>query len=168
MMQQLSPNTTLSAACGLFCPGCSLYIATTEDPERLKRLAALFGVSEEKVKCRGCRSEQRSPYCETCAMIKCADARGVEFCGACGEYPCETLKSFQAAMPHRRDLWKDQARIKETGFETWFAEMRERYACSACGVINSAYDLKCRGCGAEPGNAYVQEHREAIEKHLSR
>jgi len=29
----------LAAVCGLYCEACSWFIATTEDPERLKRLA---------------------------------------------------------------------------------------------------------------------------------
>jgi hypothetical protein len=30
----------LAAVCGLYCGACSWFIATAEDPERLKRLAA--------------------------------------------------------------------------------------------------------------------------------
>jgi len=29
-----------AAVCGLYCEACSWFIATTEDPERLKRMAA--------------------------------------------------------------------------------------------------------------------------------
>jgi ribosomal protein L40E len=70
-------------------------------------------------------------------------------------------------MPHRINLWDDLARIKDVGYETWFQEMVDRYACPECGAINSAYDLACRKCGCEPGNEYVKAHREAIEKFMS-
>jgi hypothetical protein len=56
------PDKTLAAVCGLFCAGCTLYIATTEDSERLKHLAAQFQLSEDDMKCYGCRSDKRGPY----------------------------------------------------------------------------------------------------------
>ncbi len=34
----------VAAVCGLYCEACSWFIATTEDPERLKRLAARFNL----------------------------------------------------------------------------------------------------------------------------
>ena len=37
----------LAAVCGLYCEACSLFIATAEEPERLKKLAAEFKCSEE-------------------------------------------------------------------------------------------------------------------------
>ena len=32
----------LAAVCGLYCEACSWFIATTEDPERLKRLCFVY------------------------------------------------------------------------------------------------------------------------------
>jgi len=37
-----------SAVCGLFCPSCSVFIATKEDPERLKRLAITLNQTIEE------------------------------------------------------------------------------------------------------------------------
>jgi hypothetical protein len=153
-----------AAACGLFCPGCSLYIATTEDPERLKRIAGMFGIPEEEAKCLGCRSEVRGPYCRTCHMLACADEKGLEFCAECPEYPCEELKEFQAAMPHRADLFENGARIREIGFESWSREASDEYSCRQCGTINSAYDLACRKCGNDPSCSFVERNGKAIEK----
>ena len=62
----------LAAVCGLYCGACSWFIATAEDPERLKRLAAQRHLSEEESKCHGCRSAKRLPYCEKCKMFACA------------------------------------------------------------------------------------------------
>jgi len=90
-----------AAVCGLFCEACNLFIATQEDPARLKRLAARFQVSEEDAKCQGCRSEKRGPYCRICKMFSCAAERGIDFCSECEDYPCNDLKQFQAERPHR-------------------------------------------------------------------
>ena len=164
---QIEPELRLAAVCGLFCPSCTIYIGTTEDPQRLESVAERFGATVEAVRCFGCRAEQRLPYCAQCKMAACAAEKGLDFCGACDEYPCEELETFQAARVHRIELWRAQERIQEVGYERWFEEMVARYACSQCGALNSAYDLVCRKCGADPSCAYVDAHREEILQYLS-
>ena len=59
----------LAAVCGLYCEACTLFIATTEDPARLKGFAERFQLSEDAMRCYGCRSDERGPYCQTCKMF---------------------------------------------------------------------------------------------------
>ncbi len=158
-----------AAVCGLFCPACHVFIGTQEDPERLAAMSKRVSRPVEDLHCFGCRSEKRSFFCrEICTMAKCAAAKGIDFCGACAEYPCKELKQFQVLAPHRIELWKSQARIREAGYETWFGEMTEHYSCPRCRTINSAYDLKCRKCGHEPSCEYVRLHKDEIAKHLAK
>jgi len=162
------PDKRLAAVCGLFCPACSVFIGTKEDPARLNMLAQRVQRPVEELRCNGCRSEKRCFYCESkCIMAKCAAAKGVDFCGACPEYPCKDLRAFQAELPHRIELWKSQERIKEVGYEKWYAEMIEHYSCPKCRTLNSAYDLKCRKCGEEPSCGYVTKHKKEIEQFLA-
>ena len=156
----------LAAVCGLYCNACSLFIATTEDPERLNRLAAKLHLSPEESRCYGCRSNKRLPYCEKCRIFACAAERGIDFCSECEDYPCGDLKQFQSSMPHRIELWVNLERIKSVGYKQWLKEIRENYACPRCQIINSAYDLKCRRCGEEPSCNYVAKHQQAIEEYL--
>lgn len=160
-------DKNLAAVCGLYCRACSVFIATTEDPERLQRLAAQFQLSEEEIKCYGCRSDKRCHYRSNCKIFACATERGIEFCSECEEYPCENLNSFQSEMPHRIELWDDLERIKTIGYAQWLREIQKHYACPRCQIINSAYDLKCRNCGEEPSCDYVGKHRQAIEQYLT-
>jgi hypothetical protein len=153
------PDLSLSAVCGLFCPACIIYIATRETPEKRAEIARQRNRPVESLVCDGCRAERRYSYCESCKLYTCTMEKGMDFCGLCDEYPCEDLKAFQAARPHRIELWEAQARIREVGYEQWFAEMLTRYACPECGTLNSAYHLACRACGAEPSNTYVAEHK---------
>lgn len=163
------PDKRLAAVCGLFCPACTIYIGTHEDPERLKVMARHTNRSAEKLTCEGCRSEKRCFYCDSiCTMAKCAVGKGVDFCGECAEYPCKDLKAFQAEMPHRIELWQNQSRIKEAGYETWYAEMVDHYSCKKCGTINSAYDIACRKCGATPSCAYAGLHKDAVMRQLAK
>lgn len=159
----------LAAVCGLFCPACHVFIATKEDPERLAALSRRYQKSQEELQCNGCRSARRCFYCETvCFMAKCAAGKGLEFCGDCTDYPCKGLQEFQSLAPHRIELWKNHARRKEIGWEAWYAEMIEHYSCPDCKTINSAYDLKCRKCGASPSCAYVRQHEAEILNHLAK
>jgi hypothetical protein len=159
----------LAAVCGLFCPACHVYLATQEDPERLKVLAQRFQRPIEEMHCNGCRSDARCFYCNTvCFMSGCAKEKGVEFCGECADYPCDGLKAFQKEAPHRIELWKNQARIKEAGYEQWYMEMIDHYSCPECGTRNSAYDISCRKCGSAPSCEYVRLHKDAIMRHLEK
>jgi len=159
-------ENTQAAVCGLYCGACTLFIATKEDPARLKALSERFQLPEETMKCNGCRSDNRGPYCQTCKMVSCAAERGIEFCSECDDYPCNELKQFQSERPHRIELWDDLGRIKEIGYKAWLAEIKENYTCSKCQSLNSAYDIKCRKCGEEPSCRYVAKHKEAIEQVL--
>ena len=156
-----------AAVCGLYCEGCSWFISRNEDHERLERLAKEQNWSVEDSKCYGCRSDKRLRYCEECKMFACAAGRGIDFCSECNKYPCDDLKKFQSAMPHRIELWDNLNRIKSVGYEQWLKEARENYTCQKCQTINSAYDLKCRKCGEEPGCNYVVNHKQEIEQYLN-
>lgn len=155
-----------AAVCGLYCQACSWFIATAEDPARLKNLGAQLHLSEEESRCYGCRSDKRLPYCEKCRMFACAAEKGIDFCSECEGYPCDDLKRFQSAMPHRLELWSNLERIRSVGYKQWLREIRGNYACPRCQSINSTYDLKCRKCGEEPSCSYVAKHRQVIEEYL--
>ena len=161
-------DKNLAAVCGLYCEACTLFIATTEEPARLKGFAERFQLSEEAMRCYGCRSDERGPYCQTCKMFACAAERGIDFCIECEEYPCNDLKQFQSEAPHRIELWDDLERIKTVGFKHWLEEISENYTCLQCESINSAYDLKCRKCGKEPSCSYVAKHKHVIEQFLKK
>ena len=119
-----------AAVCGLYCKACSWFISTNEDPERLNRLAAQRNWSVEESRCYGCRSGKRLPYCEKCIMFACAAERGIDFCSECEEYPCNDLKEFQSAMPHRIELWVNLGRIKSVGYKQWLKEIKHRFSQS--------------------------------------
>ncbi len=164
--QSSALNKKYAAVCGLYCQACSWFISTSEDNERLKKLAAELNISEEEGKCYGCRSDKRLVYCEKCKMYTCAMKKGIDFCSECEEYPCDELKLFQSAMPHRIELWDNLDRIRTIGYKRWLKEIRNNYKCPTCDTINSTYDLKCRKCGTEPSCAYVEKHRAEIEQYI--
>ncbi|WP_081963079.1 DUF3795 domain-containing protein [Desulfosporosinus sp. HMP52] len=165
---RMDPIKMTSAVCGLFCPSCTVFIATKEEPERLKKIAVTLNQTIEETHCEGCRSIPKTAYCSNCRMIECARQKGIEFCGECEEFPCKEIKTFQALKPHRLDLWQSHQRIKDVGYEQWAREMSEHYSCPKCHTLNSAYDLVCRKCGNDPSCAYVGMNKEAIVSHISK
>lgn len=156
-------NKRYAAVCGLYCRACRWFIATAEDPEMLKAFADQMHFTPEEARCKGCRSDQRLVYCATCKMAACAADRNIDFCSECDAYPCDELRQFQSAMPHRAELWDNLERIKTAGYQQWMKEIRQHYACPNCQTINGAYDLQCRKCGADPSCRFAAAHREAIE-----
>jgi hypothetical protein len=165
-MEEYKPDKTLAAACGLFCPSCSIYIATKEDPERLKRISETLNMNIEEAKCNGCRSEKRNANCNKCVMYKCTQEKGIDFCVYCDDYPCRELKEFQSFWPHRIELWKDLEKIKIMGYEKWFTETYDNYKCKNCNTINSGWDIKCRKCGHMPGSNYIENNISEIKKRM--
>jgi predicted RNA-binding Zn-ribbon protein involved in translation (DUF1610 family) len=154
----------LCAVCGLLCRTCSVYLASTEDPAWLERLAARNGVSVEEERCSGCRGPDRSYHCESCQFSRCARKRGVTFCGECSEYPCQELRVWRERMPHRVEVFEALRRIAKVGWDAWYAEALEDFRCPECGTLNAAYNLACRQCGIQPSCAFVGRHGAAIQR----
>jgi hypothetical protein len=155
-----------AAICGLWCKSCVAYIGTHEQPTRLELLSKSTGHPVENLKCNGCRSNRLTWYCQTCKIATCARDKGVEFCGSCHEFPCELITAFHGSLPHRAEIIPSLSRIQEVGWQNWYNEMRQYNTCNSCGTINTAYDLKCRLCGAQPSCDFVDLHQQAIQSHL--
>ena len=155
------------AYCGLYCYACGVYIATKEDPARLKILAEMMNKTEEEIRCNGCRSDKLSFYCMTCILKTCAISKGLNFCSECTEYPCNNLKEFQEKMPHRAELFQSLDYLKNNSVEKWEEKMKNDFSCPQCGVINSPYYLKCRKCDTLPGNKFIERNLAKIKNYLN-
>ncbi|MFH1138015.1 MAG: DUF3795 domain-containing protein [Pseudomonadota bacterium] len=96
------------AFCGLICSNCPTFLATRNDDEQARKdISALYAekydlhYKPEDINCDGCRSEggKLIGFCRTCAIRDCGLARGVEYCGACPDQPCEALVKFHNYSP---------------------------------------------------------------------
>ena len=99
------------AYCGLVCTRCPTYLATQSDDDAAREktatmLAEKYGLQlpPEAINCDGCLSSgsRRMGYCDTCAVRKCAAARGVEHCAVCEDQPCDALNAFHAFSPEAK------------------------------------------------------------------
>ena len=124
MSDTLSEKRKLTAPCGLDCFNCRFYEANIT-PEMAAAFAQHRGIPPSRVACPGCRSAGgcRLNY-EVCETLECANARGVEFCGECADFPCPKLQPVADGaerFPHNLKLY-NLCRIKAVGFERWAAE----------------------------------------------
>jgi hypothetical protein len=99
------------AFCGLYCPDCPTFIATKNDDDQARiktadMYAEKFGfdLKPEEINCDGCHSESGNliSYCQTCAIRKCAQDKGIDNCTDCAEQPCQKLIEFHVFSPEAK------------------------------------------------------------------
>ncbi|MFX0068339.1 MAG: DUF3795 domain-containing protein [Promethearchaeota archaeon] len=72
----------IPTSCGLICDACPWY------------------QGKKETKCIGCLESAGKPFWGDCEISRCASEKNVEHCGACQEFPCETLnKHFDPNNP---------------------------------------------------------------------
>jgi len=122
----------LTAPCGIDCFNCEMFEDNITE-EMQKFLAQYKKADPASIKCKGCRVSGCLVMPGECATKKCADARGIEFCHQCDEFPCGKLQPCvdgSEKYPHNLKLF-NLCRIKQAGLEKWAAEesanIRRRY-----------------------------------------
>ena len=127
----------LISPCGLYCGGCPLYIARTDDPLR-KKIAERQGIPVEKLPlCAGCKPTKGSVpvsggdhICETYACA--VNDKKVEFCYQCEDFPC--LKLAPCAdraqeIPHNTKVY-NLILLQKLGIDAWierYPSLRKQY-----------------------------------------
>ncbi|MDD2596481.1 MAG: DUF3795 domain-containing protein [Candidatus Cloacimonetes bacterium] len=122
----------LISPCGIYCGGCSLYLAK-DRPEIIPMLLQ-HGVTEDQLPCSGCRGEDGN--CKhldaRCEQYACAQDKGVSFCFECEDFPCNRLlpaADRANSLPHNMKMFA-QCYIQKYGPEAYIAklpEIRKRY-----------------------------------------
>jgi hypothetical protein len=121
------------APCGIDCVNCEVYAATIT-PALKARMAAAMSLDQEKVPCRGCRTEKGCRLHFTrCDTLDCVTAKGHDFCHECAEFPCGMLQPAADRadrLPHNLKVF-NLCRIKSVGAAAWLAQearvTREKY-----------------------------------------
>ena len=90
------------------------------------------------MKCNGCRSDKRIPYCDTCKLYPCAEEKGIDFCGECDEYPCD---NFEMLIKRYPALLGDGQILAEIGIDAWLEAQEERCNRGYC-FADSRYDIE--------------------------
>ena len=136
----------LAAPCGLYCGVCGIYIAHRDNNEKFKeRLAPVYSLSAEEIKCRGCLSEEPFTYCRVCAIKSCTEGKGIEGCHQCDEFPCRYIDDFPLPVG-KKVILRAVPAWRELGTEKWREEEEQRYHCPHCGYVLFRGAKRCRNC----------------------
>jgi hypothetical protein len=144
----MTPPSELAklAYCGLYCGACRLFLATQAGT--LDTLTSSHGVSAERLRCLGCRSEKVSVYCLNCSMKKCASGQGLVSCADCAQFPCRVLMAFDRdGVPHHQGVVDALQACHAGGPEAWLRAQAARNTCAGCGASLSFHDESCPACG---------------------
>lgn len=108
------------AVCGLFCAECDIYKAVS-DRVTAQRVADWFkterGVdaAAEHVRCDGCKGGREKHWSPDCWILKCCvDSRGLEYCCACADFPCQGPRDWAANSPRYAEAVE---RLKRMGMD---------------------------------------------------
>ncbi len=83
--------------------------------------------------CPGCREGGGPPFC---GIRTCAQARGVQTCPQCTDYPCHRIAALAAGYP---TLIPDGRRMQRIGVGAWVVEQEERAGTGFCYVDNRCH-----------------------------
>ena len=137
----------LAAPCGLYCGVCGILIAHRDDNLKFKeRLAQLYGVGVEDIRCNGCLSDEPFIYCRTCPIKSCTTKKGIEGCHECDDFPCWFIEDFPLPVG-RKVILRSVPAWKALGTERWMEEEEKRYHCPSCGYTLFRGTKRCRSCG---------------------
>lgn len=122
--------------CGVFCGACPSFEKT----------------------CLGCASESQSQQRISkwnCKIRKCCyEEKGLDFCGDCAEFPCDTVnKKLIHSHPedvrfkYRHDVPENLRKLKELGREAYLEYQKQRWSCPSCSGRVVFYTYACVECG---------------------
>jgi hypothetical protein len=134
------------APCGLYCGVCAIMMAHRDNNRKLKeRLAPVYGIPPEGIRCRGCLSGEVFAYCEQCAIKSCTRERGYDGCHQCAGFPCEHIQNFPVPVG-RKVILRSVPLRREVGTKRWVEAEEKRYRCPHCGTPLPRGAQRCRGC----------------------
>lgn len=114
----------MTAPCGLPCFECPPYLAQFDD-QLAEKIAGVFNLDPEQIKCKGCRDENGAPahLPMECRVYKCTHEAGMTTCAECDNFPCENLHPYrdQAEKWHNTKVYH-LCLIKKLGLEKWAEE----------------------------------------------
>jgi len=142
------PDRALAGKCGMYCGSCPIFRAACDaDEKKIFELSFKTRCTIDLIKCEGCGTPDRFALSKGCTFRKCASGRGLDSCGQCPEFPCDTLLGlYEDDMRSKGEAEKNARRAAEIGVEKWLVEAEARWSCGRCGGKLALDTNTCRGC----------------------
>jgi len=151
-------NKKLVGRCGLYCGACVIHRAY-KDSEKLRRaIAEENNCKPEEIRCEGCQTVltdgwdvANQEWGKNCKIVKCLEAKGLNFCYECDKYPdCEKFQEIaDGCLKHGENLMKNLDKIKTGRVEEWLKEEDKKWRCPKCRRPISMHSTECHWCGTE-------------------
>jgi hypothetical protein len=141
----------LVGRCGIYCGACPIYRGTRGDEEAKKFTKDVWKTPSNRMTCDGCHKLGPEAHGVDCPRRKCMDAKNLEYCIECPEYPtgkCENFENMDRYFRNRGEsLRANLERITSGEVGVWLAEEAKRNSCTACGVPVFWEEKSCPRCG---------------------
>jgi len=147
-------SVELVGNCGLYCGACTIYRAERDDQGWRGKLAEKFNCTIEQVSCNGCGALTANCWGNGCKIVKCARAKGYNYCYECEEYKDNSCEKF-ANLYNRYlenssiDLRNNLVMIQEGKIDELLARSSERFKCKYCLKPTVAGAKTCHHCNRE-------------------
>jgi hypothetical protein len=142
----MSVNPDLLAPCGLYCGACSIRYADHHDDEKLKeKLASLYGLKTESIKCNGCMSNKRISFCQSCGIRSCVQGKKISGCHQCRQFPCSNITNFPFKHAVQFMLQSTSYRKGKTDAQ-WAKWEEDNWKCRSCGAPTFRGARRCPKC----------------------
>ena len=130
MTEDRKDNLQLVSPCGYCCPSCPAYentLCTDEIAIQKEAARANLTVEEfQKYRCAGCRPRQGRPHLDILCQTYdcCVNARGLEFCYQCEDFPCLKLAPVSGRAEVRRHNTKiyNLLMLKKLGLDEYIRQ----------------------------------------------
>jgi hypothetical protein len=151
-------NRNLVGRCGIYCGSCIIYRAYKDSEQLRQRVAERNNCEPGEIRCEGCQTVltngwNSQEWGKNCRIVKCLEAKGLDFCYECDIYP--NCKEFRALADHSlkygESLAENLEKIKASEVEEWLEEEAEKWKCLKCGKPISRHLTECHWCGAKIG-----------------
>lgn len=127
-MVMVMVDRNLVGRCGVYCGSCIIYRAYRDSEQLRRRVAERQNCGLEDVQCQGCQTvlvdgwEKDGKWGKNCRIVRCLEAKGLDFCYQCDMYP--NCKNFRELADHHllrysENLTDNLKKIKAGEVEEW-------------------------------------------------
>ena len=151
-------NKNLVGRCGLYCGACIIYRAYKDADQLRQKIAEREKCRPQEIQCEGCQTVltngwNSNEWGKNCRIVKCLEARGLDFCYECDTYPnCKKFREIaDSCVRHGENLMENLSKIESGKIEEWLEDEEKKWRCLKCGKPISMHLTECHWCGAKIG-----------------
>ena len=156
-MVMILVDKNLVGRCGLYCGSCLIYRAYKDSEQLRQKIAKREKCKPEEIRCEGCQTVftngwdlKDEHWGKNCRIIKCLEAKGLNFCYECDTFPnCKKFRQIaNYCLKRNEDLVENLNKIKVGKVQEWLEDEDLKWRCQECGKPIAIQLKECYWCGA--------------------